>query len=165
MMQGQCGVDILPGSATGPSAAAREPTSAQWFRTAMNQNVSTGSLAHPFARTAHSFACFALLAAHSLSHSRARRKVDDWMSHNDLSLSHSVLGARKIAFRLINRRRTMVQKNQESSYKYQATRSSVCWFACTIHSFACSTLLALLTHSAALIHLLACSLTHSQENG
>ena len=101
------------------------------------------------------------LSAHSLSHSRARVKVDDLMSHNDLSLSHSALGARKIAFQLINCRRTMVQKNQEYGYEYRATGSSVCWFACTTHSFACSALLALLTHSAACTHSFARFLTHS----
>ena len=31
--------------------------SPQWGRTAKNRDISTGPLAHPFARTAHSFAC------------------------------------------------------------------------------------------------------------
>ena len=38
-------------------------------------------------------------------------------------------------------------------------------FTCITHSFACSTLLALLTRSIALIYLLACSLTLSQTCG
>ena len=55
---------------------------AQWFRKANNRDVSTGPLARPFARTAHSFAGSALLAllARSLApltHSLARGKVND----------------------------------------------------------------------------------------
>ena len=53
---------------------------------------------------------------------------------------------------------TMVQNNQEYRLTYWATRSSVCLFACTAHSFACSALIALLTRSATLIHLPARSL-------
>ena len=90
---------------------------------------------------------------------RAREKVDDLMSCSDLSLSHSAQGASKIAFRLINRLRTMVPKDQESICKYRAIHSSICSFACSAHSFPCSALLALLTRFTALIHLLACSLT------
>ena len=55
--------------------------------------------------------------------------------------------------------RTMVQNNQESRRKHWAIRSSVHSFTHTTHSFACSALLALLTHSAAPIHSLAYSLT------
>ena len=36
---------------------------AQWGRTAKNWDVSTGQLTRPFAGTAHSFACFGLLAS------------------------------------------------------------------------------------------------------
>ena len=43
--------------------------SALWFRLTKNQDISAGPLARPFARTAHSFACSALLA--SLAHSAA----------------------------------------------------------------------------------------------
>ena len=56
---------------------------------------------------------------------------------------------------------TMVQKSQESRRKYWATCSSIRLFACTAHSFACSLLLALLAHSAALICLIARSFTHA----
>ena len=50
---------------------------------------------------------------------------------------------------------TKVQNNQESRRKYWATRSSVRWLARTALSFACSALLALLAHSAALTRSLA----------
>ena len=62
---------------------------ARWFRIAMNRDVSTGSLARPFARTAHSYARSPVLAslarsaalirsfARSLTHSRARGRVND----------------------------------------------------------------------------------------
>ena len=65
---------------------------------------TTRSSVHLFARTARSFACTALLAslacsaalirliARSLTHSRAREKVIDSMSQNDLVLSHSAEG-------------------------------------------------------------------------
>ena len=43
---------------------------------------------------------------------------------------------------------TLVQNNQKSRHKYWATSSSVCLFTRSlVHSFACSTLLALLTGS------------------
>ena len=72
----------------------------QWFRSAKNQDVSTGLLACPFACAAHSFACSTLLALLARSaalirslarfaHSLARGKVNDWMSQNYLVLSHS----------------------------------------------------------------------------
>ena len=51
---------------------------------------------------------------------------------------------------------TVVVNKQGSRRKYLATRSSVSSFACTAHSFACSTLLTTLTRSTA--HLI----THSQ---
>ena len=62
----------------------------------MNRDVGTGPLARPFARTALSFACSRLLASlapsaaltHLLAPSLARGTVNDWMSHNDLVLSH-----------------------------------------------------------------------------
>ena len=56
-----------------------------------------------FARTAHSFACSKLLALLTcsaalicslfrlLTHSRARGKVNDWVSRNDLVLPHSAV--------------------------------------------------------------------------
>ena len=61
---------------------------------------ATRSSVRSFTRTAHSSACSALLASlapsaaltHSLAHfvhSLARGKVNDWMFHNDLVLSHS----------------------------------------------------------------------------
>ena len=59
----------------------------------------------------------------------------------------------------------MLQNNQEYRRKRWATRSSVRSFARTAHSFACSALLALLAHSAALIHSLPRSLTHSLACG
>ena len=59
---------------------------------------------------------------------------------------------------------TMVQNNQESRCKYWDTRLSVCSFARTAHSFAWSALLSSLTHSVALIRLLARSLTSSWES-
>ena len=49
--------------------------------------------------------------------------------------------------------------------EYWATRSSVRSFARTFHSSACSALLASLRRSAALIHLLACSLASLWESG
>ena len=78
---------------TSTNALQRIP---KWFRTARNQDVSTGPLARPFAclltrpLTPHcsfhsrtplrSFVC-------SLTHSRARGKVNDSMYQNDLVLS------------------------------------------------------------------------------
>ena len=56
---------------------------------------------------------------------------------------------------------TVGQINQKPRQKYWATRSSICLFACTTHSFACSALLALLTCSVAL----TCSLAHSLALG
>ena len=57
------------------------------------------------------------------------------------------------------KRFTMVQNNQKSRRKYYwVTRLSVCLFARTAHSFACSTLLDSLTRSTALMCLLASSL-------
>ena len=53
----------------------------------------------------------------------------------------------------------MVQHNPESGCKYWVTRSSVCSFAHTGHSFARSAVLALLANSVALIRFLAHSLT------
>ena len=44
---------------------------------------------------------------------------------------------------------TMVQNSHESRHKYRATCASIRFFARTLHSFTCSTLLALLAHSAA----------------
>ena len=52
---------------------------------------------------------------------------------------------------------TVGQNNQEYRLKYWATRSSVRSFTHTTHLFACSALLALLAHTAAL----TCLLTHS----
>ena len=80
----------------------RKDNVALWSGTNKNEDVSNEPLARPLARTAHSFACSALVAslarptalirlhAHKLTHSRARRKVNDLMSQNDLVLSHSV---------------------------------------------------------------------------
>ena len=59
----------------------------------------------------------------------------------------------------------MVQNNQEYRCMYWVTRSSICSSAHTAHSFACPPLLALLASSAALIHLLARSLSHSHACG
>ena len=55
--------------------------------------------------------------------------------------------------------RTIVQNNQEYRHKYWATCLSIRLFNRTTHSFACSVLLALLASFAALICLLAPSLT------
>ena len=75
--------------------------SALWSGTNKNRDVSTGSLASPFAspfaRTVYSFTCSTLLAlltrsaalTRSLAYSRARRKVNDKMSQNDLVSSES----------------------------------------------------------------------------
>ena len=52
---------------------------------------------------------------------------------------------------------TVVWNNQKYRLKYWATRTSVCSFARTAHSFACSGLLASLAASAALTRSLACS--------
>ena len=59
----------------------------------------------------------------------------------------------------------MVRDNQESTSTYWATHSSVCLFAFNALLFACSGLLASLTRSAALIYMLARSLTHSRACG
>ena len=48
-----------------------------WSITAKNTESSTGPLARPFARTAHSFACSGLLA--HFTHSLAHGTVNDWM--------------------------------------------------------------------------------------
>ena len=61
--------------------------------------------------------------------------------------------------RSVGKEGTLGQNSQESGRKYRATRSSVRSFARTAESLACSALLASLAHSAALIHLLARSLT------
>ena len=60
------------------------------------------------------------------------------------------------------------QNNQELGRKYCATRSSICSFACTAHSFiysAESALLTLLMRCAAIISTLARSLTNSRACG
>ena len=62
-------------------------------------------------------------------------------------------------------RHAMVQNNQKSRLKYSATRSSIRLFACTIHSFTCSTLLASLMRSAVLTYWLTCSPAHSHTRG
>ena len=49
---------------------------------------------------------------------------------------------------------TIVQESQELGRKYWATRLSIRSFACTVHSYACSALLALLVRSTVLISLL-----------
>ena len=62
-----------------------------WSRTTKNSDISAGPLACPFAGTVHSSACSALLGALICSlavHSRARGKVNDSMTQNDLVLSH-----------------------------------------------------------------------------
>ena len=71
------------------SQAFKLSSSPQGCRTAKNWGVRIGPLAHPFVRTAHSFArsallisllCFAELIcslSHSLIHSRARGQVND----------------------------------------------------------------------------------------
>ena len=92
--------------------ADQTPCCALWFRTATNRDVSAGrwatcSSVRSFPRIAHSLACSALLASltrsaalnhslrcihsltRSLTHSRAREKVNDKMSQIDLVLSHS----------------------------------------------------------------------------
>ena len=58
----------------------------------------------------------------------------------------------------------MVQNSQEPRWKYWATRSSICSFARTTHSLACSTLLASLVRSSALVRLLA-HFAHSLVRG
>ena len=59
----------------------------------------------------------------------------------------------------------MVQKSHEQRRKYWATRLSVCSFAGSAHSIAGYALLATLARSAALIRLLAFSITHSRARG
>ena len=61
-------------------------------------------------------------------------------------------------WRPAKRHSTMVEDSQEYRLQYWATRSSVCSFARTAHSFACSRLLASLAPSAALTRSLARSL-------
>ena len=61
-------------------------------------------------------------------------------------------------------RRTVAQKSHESRHKYWVTHLSVRQLACTAHSFPCSTLLASLACSTALICSLARSLTDSQAH-
>ena len=72
------GEPAYPVSAYGGDFRHLHNHSALGSGTNKNQDVSTGPLARPFARTAHSFACSALLASlarsaaliHSLAHSR-----------------------------------------------------------------------------------------------
>ena len=59
---------------------------------------------------------------------------------------------------------TVGQNNQEPRLKSWATRSSVCSFACTAHSFACSGLLASLAPYAVLARSLARSLLRLWES-
>ena len=72
----------------------------QWFRTAKNQDVSTGPLACPFARSlaplTHSLALHCLLCMRPLIHSficflahALSPQLWGKMSQNDLVLSHS----------------------------------------------------------------------------
>ena len=58
----------------------------------------------------------------------------------------------------------MVQNSQKYRLQYRATRSSICSFARSAHSFACSGLLASLAPSTALTRLLARSLPRSWES-
>ena len=60
---------------------------------------------------------------------------------------------------------TLVQHSHESRHKSWATGSSVGSFARTVHSFACSALLASHACSAALIRSLARSIAHSRARG
>ena len=57
----------FPAADAAAAAAAWEGTGAAadalWSETNKNRDVNTGPLARPFARTAHSFACFGLLAS------------------------------------------------------------------------------------------------------
>ena len=76
---------------------------ALWFRAAKSRDVSTGPLARPFAHSlvllTHFLAQYCSFRSHSaalirslaplLTHSRARGKVNDSMSQNDLVLTHS----------------------------------------------------------------------------
>ena len=59
-------------------------SNALWARKTKNADWSTGLFAHPFPRTAHSFACSALLAllarSAALIHFFAYEKVNDWMA-------------------------------------------------------------------------------------
>ena len=83
--------------------AALSPKIALWSGTNKNRDVSTGPLARPFARTAHSITCSGLLvmlapsAALTRSIARLLRSLPrSWeseflMSQNDLVLSHSGL--------------------------------------------------------------------------
>ena len=84
---------------SGKVAGNRRRGSAQWFRTAMNREGSTGPLARPFTRTAHSVACSALLTSlarsallrsfvRSLADSLTHGKVDDQMSCYQAVLNH-----------------------------------------------------------------------------
>ena len=71
--------------------------------------------------------------------------------YQPINLSYTLLGtlSSHLGHSGSSHRITVSQNNQKSSLQYFATRSSVCSFARTAHSFACSTLLALLAHSAA----------------
>ena len=84
--------------------------SALWFSTTKNHNKSIGPLARPFARflsplthllTSH--CCLRLCTplrsfinslSHSLTHSRACGKVNDWISQRQDILNHSTVGWR-----------------------------------------------------------------------
>ena len=87
-----------------PLSGSPLATSELWSGTNKNRDVSTGPLARPFARSlallTRSLAPDCSLRSrpplrslfHSLAHfahSLARGKVNDWMSQNDLVLSHS----------------------------------------------------------------------------
>ena len=59
----QLAVDALEAGHRAELECLKNNTDALWSGTAKNQDVSTGPLARPFARTAHSFACSGLLAS------------------------------------------------------------------------------------------------------
>ena len=87
------------------------------------------------------------------------------------SLTHSLLGSWDCGLFLstlqsVLNHSTVGSNDMKSTRRVLETiRSSVRSFARTAHSFACSALLASLARSAALIHSLAGSLTHSGAHG
>ena len=92
------------------------------------------------------------------------RALTCWNEFRRAFIRHSFISVP--IFRLEYRKllNSMVQNNRESRLQYWAICSSVCTFANTAHSFACSTLLASQARSAVLTRLLArslCSLPRS----
>ena len=122
-----------------------------------------------FARTAHSFACFALLAPlpsgppHAFVSSLADSLIPKLVRKCTIRCLKTTWFCPTVRRHLPS---TVGQNNKEYRLEYWATRSSLLArsFACTTHLFACSALLASLARSAAHTRSLA-QLAHSRAHG